>query len=160
MEKDQLLGNCALFCMNGERTERKRCNFLRNWSASMPADWHTAGKSELSAKRYSSAWRLSRSGPEIHSGGVFGGDDDLKQARVPRPLPLVRDGVERLFASAVEAFMADPVGSASGAFSFEVFSVRLPRTLNARVGVPNVYDYPPLKLPGCSFVLMYGASLA
>jgi hypothetical protein len=50
-----------------------------------------------------------RRGPEIHSGGVLGGDDDLKQARVPSPLPSVRDGVERLFASAVKTFMSDSV---------------------------------------------------
>jgi hypothetical protein len=101
-----------------------------------------------------------RHGLKIHSGGVLGGDDDLKQARISSPLPLVRDGVERLFASAVKAFMSDPVGPAGSAFSFKVFSVCLPRTLNAGVGVPDVYDRPPLKLPGCSFVLLYGVSLA
>jgi hypothetical protein len=99
-------------------------------------------------------------GLKIHSGGVLGGDDDLKQARVPSPLPLVRHGVERLFASAVKTFMPDLIGPAGGALSFKVFSVRLPRALDAGVGVPDVYDCPPLKLPGCSFVLRYGVSLA
>ncbi len=99
-------------------------------------------------------------GPEIHSWGVLGGDDDLKQARIPSALPLVRDGVERFFASVVKTFMSDSAGPAGRALAFKVFSVCLPRTLNAGVGVPDVYDRPPLKLPGCSFMLQYGVSLA
>jgi hypothetical protein len=97
---------------------------------------------------------------EVYSGAVLWGDDDLEQAGVARPLPLIRDGVERLLASRVKPFMFEPARLAGCALTLQISPVCLPSSLDAGIRIPNVYDRSSLKLRGRTPAISNGVSLA
>jgi hypothetical protein len=98
-------------------------------------------------------------GLEVHCIPVLWRENDLKQAGIACPLPLIGDGVERLLTPGIEPFMFKAAGLAGCALTLQVSSVGLPGSLYAGIRIPDIHDRPALKLGDRSPTASDGVSL-
>ncbi len=128
------------------------------WVIGIPM--HDPGPFEVFARPLlQGANHVLRRGLEVHCIPVLWRENDLKQAGISCPLPLIRDGVEGLLASGIEPFMFKAAGLAGCALTLQVSSVGLPGSLNARIRIPDIHYRPALKLGDRSPTASDGVSL-